>query len=126
MPGSSSNLSNVLGEVFGSSDESVRLRVLFNNRPIFNGCDLRPSNVVNRPRVEVGGEDLRVFYTLIMVDLDAPNPSNPTLREYLHWMVTDIPATTDANFENEENRFGDALEKNQAKRSEIGAKMDKK
>ncbi|KAF0904490.1 hypothetical protein E2562_035002 [Oryza meyeriana var. granulata] len=33
-----------------------------------------------------------------MVDPDAPNPSNPTLREYLHWMVTDIPATTDDSF----------------------------
>ncbi|KAI0524130.1 protein HEADING DATE 3A-like [Dendrobium catenatum] len=98
MAGSSSRFSNVLGEVFGSFDQSVMLNVSFNNKPVFNGCDLRPSNVVNRPRVEVGGDDLRVFYTLIMVDLDAPNPSNPTLKEYLHWMVTDIPATTDASF----------------------------
>ncbi|XP_020599121.1 protein HEADING DATE 3A-like [Phalaenopsis equestris] len=101
MSGSSSNFSNVLGEVFGSLDQSVMLRVSFNNRPVLNGCDFRPSNVVNRPRVEVGGEDLRTFYTLIMVDLDAPNPSNPTLKEYLHWMVTDIPATTDASFGSE-------------------------
>ncbi|KAJ1404648.1 Phosphatidylethanolamine-binding protein, partial [Sesbania bispinosa] len=34
----------------------------------------------------------------VMVDADAPSPSNPVLREYLHWMVTDIPATTSASF----------------------------
>lgn len=33
------------------------------------------------------------------MDPDAPNPSNPTLREYLHWMVTDIPESTDDSFD---------------------------
>nr|GEV39731.1 reverse transcriptase domain-containing protein [Tanacetum cinerariifolium] len=33
-----------------------------------------------------------------MVDPDAPSPSDPNLREYLHWLVTDIPATTGARF----------------------------
>lgn len=59
----------------------------------------------------------------VMVDPDAPTPTNPTMREYLHWwvwvadffqlkstavfisfnfrMVTDIPETTTANFGNE-------------------------
>ncbi|KMZ70821.1 hypothetical protein ZOSMA_193G00520 [Zostera marina] len=37
-----------------------------------------------------------------MVDPDAPNPSNPTLREYLHWMVTDIPGTLDSSYGKEE------------------------
>nr|GEV70994.1 flowering locus T-like protein [Tanacetum cinerariifolium] len=34
----------------------------------------------------------------VMVDPDAPSPSDPNLREYLHWLVTDIPATTGARF----------------------------
>nr|QLM02181.1 flowering locus T 1A_1 [Miltoniopsis roezlii] len=105
MSGDSSHFNNALAEAVASSDQSVRFRVLFNNRPFSNGCDLRPSTVTNRPRAEVGGEDLRVFYTLVMVDLDAPNPSNPTLKEYLHWMVTDIPATTDASFGRELVRY---------------------
>ncbi|CAN4114949.1 unnamed protein product [Withania somnifera] len=36
-----------------------------------------------------------------MVDPDAPSPSNPSLKEYLHWLVTDIPATTGVKFGNE-------------------------
>ncbi|KAK7267839.1 hypothetical protein RIF29_20518 [Crotalaria pallida] len=91
-------LEGVIGDVLNPFTSSVSMSVVFNNIEISNGCDLRPSNVVNRPRVSVGGEDLRTFYTLVLVDPDAPNPSNPFLREYLHWMVTDIPATTSAIF----------------------------
>lgn len=33
-----------------------------------------------------------------MVDADTPSPSDPNRKEYLHWLVTDIPATTAASF----------------------------
>ncbi|KAJ8479681.1 hypothetical protein OPV22_023408 [Ensete ventricosum] len=75
---------------------SVPLRVTYNSREVTNGCEFKPSAVVEQPRIEVGGTDLRIFYTLIMVDPDAPSPSEPTLGEYL--LVTDIPATTEASF----------------------------
>ncbi|KAF3326814.1 protein HEADING DATE 3A [Carex littledalei] len=88
----------IIGDVLPLFNPSVSLRVMYNNRQVFTGTDLKPSAVVNKPRVEIGGDDRRVFYTLVMVDPDAPNPSNPTLKEYLHWLVTDIPATTDVSF----------------------------
>ncbi|XP_047268822.1 protein FLOWERING LOCUS T-like [Capsicum annuum] len=44
---------------------------------------------------------LYIFFMKIMVDPDAPSPSNSIFREYLHWLVTDIPATTDTSFGNE-------------------------
>ena len=31
------------------------------------------------------------FYTLMMVDPDAPSRRNPTNREWLHWLVVNIP-----------------------------------
>jgi len=34
-----------------------------------------------------GGKD-----TLLMIDPDAPGPKAPTARNWLHWMVTNIPA----------------------------------
>ncbi|XP_077228215.1 protein FLOWERING LOCUS T-like [Tasmannia lanceolata] len=88
----------VIGDVLEPFNRSIPLTVIYNNRIITNGCDLRPSAVMMQPRVGIGGNDLRTFYTLVMVDPDAPSPSNPTLREYLHWLVTDIPATTGASF----------------------------
>ncbi|XP_052184124.1 protein HEADING DATE 3A-like isoform X1 [Diospyros lotus] len=97
----------VVGDVLDPFTRSIDLRVGFTCREVTNGCEFRPSQVVNQPRVDIGGDDLRTFYTLVMVDPDAPSPSDPSLREYLHcnmflrWiprLVTDIPATTSANF----------------------------
>ncbi|CAN1217630.1 Protein HEADING DATE 3A [Linum perenne] len=77
----------VIGDVLDPFTRSIPLRVIyFNNREINNGCELKPSQVVNQPRVDIGGDDLRTFYTLVMVDPDAPSPSDPSLREYLHWL----------------------------------------
>ncbi|XP_022149957.1 protein HEADING DATE 3A [Momordica charantia] len=88
----------VIGDVVDSFSRSISIRVTYSSREVNNGCELKPSQVVNQPRVEIGGTDLRTFFTLVMVDPDAPSPSDPNLREYLHWLVTDIPATTGANF----------------------------
>ncbi|RIA04728.1 hypothetical protein BRARA_K01007 [Brassica rapa] len=77
----------VVGDVLECFTRSIDLRVTYGQREVTNGLDLRPSQVLNKPRV--------------MVDPDVPSPSNPHLREYLHWLVTDIPATTGTNFGNE-------------------------
>lgn len=89
----------VIGDVLEPFTKSVSLKMTYsNNREVTSGCELKPSHVVNRPRVEIGGDDLRTFYTLVMVDADTPSPSDPNRKEYLHWLVTDIPATTAASF----------------------------
>ncbi|PIN10407.1 Phosphatidylethanolamine binding protein [Handroanthus impetiginosus] len=88
----------VIGDVLDPFTRSIEVRVIYGNREVNNGSDLRPSQVINQPRVEIGGNDFRNFYTLVLVDPDAPSPSNPHLKEYLHWLVTDIPATTGANY----------------------------
>nr|QLM02168.1 flowering locus T 2A_3 [Masdevallia wendlandiana] len=75
----------VIGDVLDPFTRKVSLRVTYSSREITNGLELKPSVVVEQPRVEVGGNDMRTFYTLVMVDPDAPSPSDPQLREYLHW-----------------------------------------
>ncbi|XP_031493642.1 protein RICE FLOWERING LOCUS T 1-like [Nymphaea colorata] len=91
-------VARIVGDVLDPFNRSVPLEVRYSSREVTNGCEFRPSAVARQPRVVVGGDDLRTFYTLVMVDPDAPNPSSPTLREYLHWMVTDIPASTGSFF----------------------------
>ncbi|XP_010247853.1 PREDICTED: protein FLOWERING LOCUS T-like isoform X2 [Nelumbo nucifera] len=88
----------VIGDVLDPFERSISIRITYNNREVNNGYDFRPLALLNQPRVEIGGNDLRIFYTLVMVDPDAPSPSDPNLREYLHWLVTDIPEGTDATF----------------------------
>ncbi|EOY23131.1 PEBP family protein [Theobroma cacao] len=101
----------VIGEVVDNFTPSVKMTVTYNsNKQVANGHELMPAVIVARPRVEIGGEDMRAAYTLILTDPDAPSPSDPYLREHLHCpqsklqtnissrMVTDIPGTTDASF----------------------------
>lgn len=55
----------VIGDVLDPFTRSISLRVTYNNREVNNGCELKPSHVVNQPRVDIGGDDLRTFYTLV-------------------------------------------------------------
>jgi len=55
----------VVGDVLDPFIRSIALRVTYNGREVNNGCEFRPSQVVNQPRVEIGGDDLRTFYTLV-------------------------------------------------------------
>ncbi|KAB2087082.1 hypothetical protein CXB51_003197 [Gossypium anomalum] len=88
----------VVGDVLDSFNPSIKMSVTFNNKQVFNGHEFYPSSVATKPRVEIQGGDLRTFFTLVMTDPDVPGPSDPYLREHLHWIVTDIPGTTDATF----------------------------
>ncbi|RVW86959.1 CEN-like protein 2 [Vitis vinifera] len=69
----------VIGDVVDSFCSTVKMTVTYNsNKQVYNGHELFPSS--------------------IMTDPDVPGPSDPYLREHLHWIVTDIPGTTDSTF----------------------------
>ncbi|XP_068660550.1 CEN-like protein 2 [Aristolochia californica] len=88
----------VIGDVLDSFHPSIKMTVTYNSKQVCNGHELYPSSVISKPRFEVNGGDMRTFFTLVMTDPDVPGPSDPYLREHLHWIVTDIPGTTDATF----------------------------
>ncbi|KEH17362.1 terminal flower 1 [Medicago truncatula] len=94
------SVGRVIGEVVDIFNPSVRMNVTYSTKQVANGHELMPSIVMNKPRVDIGGEDMRSAYTLIMTDPDAPSPSDPHLREHLHWMVTDIPGNEIVEYEN--------------------------
>lgn len=43
------------------------------------------------PMVNFPNEPYLSYYTLLMVDPDAPSRKNHTMREFIHWMVVNIP-----------------------------------
>jgi protein FLOWERING LOCUS T len=57
----------VVGDVLDPFVRTTNLRVSYGTRTVSNGCELKPSIVVNQPRVEVGGPDMRTFYTLVRI-----------------------------------------------------------
>ncbi|XP_032586555.1 protein D2 [Drosophila mojavensis] len=54
------------------------------------GCHLKPFDVRFEPIIR-WMSDPRKFYTLAMVDPDAPSRAKPIYREWLHWLVGNIP-----------------------------------
>ncbi|XP_076887118.1 CEN-like protein 2 [Bidens hawaiensis] len=92
-------IGRVVGDVVDNFTQCVDMSVMYNSlEQVYNGHELFPSSVASKPKVDVRGGDLRSFFTLIMTDPDVPGPSDPYLREHLHWIVTDIPGTTDSSF----------------------------
>nr|ADO64261.1 KSN [Rosa chinensis var. spontanea] len=88
----------VIGDVLDYFTPNTKMIVTYSTKLVFNGHELFPSAVTAKPRVEIQGGDMRSFFTLVMTDPDVPGPSDPYLKEHLHWIVTDIPGTTDVTF----------------------------
>ncbi|GLJ55969.1 hypothetical protein SUGI_1201500 [Cryptomeria japonica] len=84
----------VIGDVVDVFTPSVKMSVVYNtNMEVHNGFEFMPSSIVSPPRVQLLDTDPATFFTLIMTDPDSPSPSDPSGREYLHWIVSDIPGT---------------------------------
>ncbi|CAL4896434.1 unnamed protein product [Urochloa decumbens] len=94
---------SIVGDIVDSFPASALLRLFYGGREMTCGSELRPSQVATEPTVHItdGARGGTAFYTLVMVDPDSPSPSNPSKREYLHWLVTDIPEGAGANHGNE-------------------------
>lgn len=58
-------LAHVIQDVLDPFTPIIPLRITYNNRVLLAGAELRPSAVVSRPRVDIGGNDMRVFHTLV-------------------------------------------------------------
>lgn len=57
------------------------------------GNELTPTQVKDKPTLTWNAEN-DAFYTLLLVDPDAPSRQNPKYREYRHWLVMNIPGTS--------------------------------
>ncbi|KAJ4794261.1 hypothetical protein LUZ62_045507 [Rhynchospora pubera] len=84
----------VIGEVVDLFVPMTEMEVNFGAKHVNNGCDIKPSMAADPPSIHIGGRPSHLF-TLVMTDPDAPSPSEPSLRECLHWLVVNIPGGTD-------------------------------
>lgn len=56
------------------------------------GNELTPTQVKDPPTVRWAADE-NTFYTLCMIDPDAPSRANPKFREWHHWLVGNIPGS---------------------------------
>ncbi|KAK5646319.1 hypothetical protein RI129_004783 [Pyrocoelia pectoralis] len=61
-----------------------------NDVKVNEGNELTPSQAKSVPTVQWNADPDKL-YLLAMVDPDAPSRSNPTFREWQHWLVGNIP-----------------------------------
>lgn len=58
-------LAHVIQDVLDPFTPIIPLGITYNNRLVLPGVELKPSAVASKPRVDIGGNDMRVFYTLV-------------------------------------------------------------
>lgn len=91
---------NVIPDVIDTvSAELLDMRVLYKEVEVTNGIPLRVLQTQGKPHVELRGspgfEDSK--FTLVMVDPDAPKPEAPAFRNWLHWIVVNVPGSIAPN-----------------------------
>ncbi|GAQ82124.1 PEBP (phosphatidylethanolamine-binding protein) family protein [Klebsormidium nitens] len=87
------NPSAQLNLVFGTDKGTLQIE----NGERYASADLKSSPMLSIHENFVEAQSH--LYTVVLVDLDSPDPTNPGNGEYLHWLVTNIPgpqATSDA------------------------------
>lgn len=63
-------VARVIGEVVDNFQPSVKMNVIYYNngsKQVFNGHELMLPVIASKPRVEIGGEDMRSAYTLVCI-----------------------------------------------------------
>lgn len=83
----------IIRDVIDPFKSSVKVEIKYGDTPVIPGEALRIEGTQDPPSFE--WEDVSTskdsLFSLLMVDPDAPSPEHPTMSEYLHWMVTNIP-----------------------------------
>ncbi|KAF7101755.1 hypothetical protein CFC21_102998 [Triticum aestivum] len=84
----------VIGDVVDMFVPTMPVTVRFGTKDLTNGCEIKPSIADAAPSIQITGRAGDLF-TLVMTDPDAPSPSEPTMKEWLHWLVVNIPGGSD-------------------------------
>ncbi|KAK4485162.1 hypothetical protein RD792_007775 [Penstemon davidsonii] len=88
----------VIPDVLDMFVPAAEIAVRYGGIRVECGSDIKPSLGTQRPRVHISGSTGSPgYYTLVVVDPDAPRPSEPIYKEWLHWLVIDIPEGSDAS-----------------------------
>ncbi|XP_047320859.1 protein MOTHER of FT and TFL1-like [Impatiens glandulifera] len=82
----------IIGDVVDPFVPTTAMNVYYATKHVTNGCSIKPSMAFNPPTVSISGLP-NELYTLVMTD---PGPSEPSMREWVHWIVVNIPGGTNS------------------------------
>eukprot|EP01018_Ginkgo_biloba_P005044 Gb_13113 [translate_table: standard] len=88
----------VIGDVIDIFTPSVDAAVYYGTKRVTNGCEIKPSATLQRPNVQVSARNFEdTLFTLVMTDPDAPSPSEPNMREWVHWWISVVLCPGDSS-----------------------------
>ncbi|CAI4229424.1 unnamed protein product [Auanema sp. JU1783] len=70
-----------------------QLHLVWDGIQVQPGMTLSIRNTKNAPRFNLKGADPEATYSLLMIDPDNLSRKNPSVAEWLHWLVVNIPAS---------------------------------
>lgn len=83
------NTDGIVPEILNSLPKSLINVNYGNGKDVHLGVQLTPSEVQEEPKVKWEAAADK-FYTLLMIDPDAPSRSWPFLGQVMHWMVANV------------------------------------
>ncbi|CAH1369734.1 unnamed protein product [Tenebrio molitor] len=82
----------IIPDVIDQAPEST-VRVIFGgSHEVSLGNELTPTQVKAPPMLSWSAEE-GAFYTVVFTDPDAPSRANPIRREFLHWLIGNVPGS---------------------------------
>lgn len=94
---------DLIDRVAGAS--AAELDVAYHGKAVQSGELIAPKDAASTPKATIKGGSEGGLFTLICTDPDPPDPANPKMKEWLHWVVTNIPGTGDASKGNEVTHY---------------------
>ncbi|KAF9436792.1 hypothetical protein BGZ76_002976 [Entomortierella beljakovae] len=86
----------IIPDVIDSFTSKTLLVVSYgNDKEVALGNTLSVQETQGIPHVSFQAESPSDKYTLILTDPDAPSRTNPRMREYRHWIVTNLSGSSD-------------------------------
>lgn len=82
------------GDILESFEPSTPLAVSYGAHAADFGTQFELREVTKAPAISFTGKPGQ-HYTVLMIDPDAPGPKEPLMRNWLHWIVSDVPSNGD-------------------------------
>ncbi|XP_014207198.1 protein D2-like [Copidosoma floridanum] len=67
------------------------ISLAYKGKAVKFGEELLPTDVIEQPTLEWNVADPSSYYTLIMTNIDPSSRQKPIYREFLHWLVVNVP-----------------------------------
>ncbi|CAF1069981.1 unnamed protein product [Adineta ricciae] len=90
----SPDVAYLLQEYNDKEENVTSMTITYGDKRVVREIPLDQHKTHAHPTVEINAESTDGYYTLILIDADAPHQSNPVNGPYLHWVIANFQGAT--------------------------------